>query len=193
MLGEYKLFIAIILGMMIIAMIWLRVKKAKQKELKMIAEDKLRDQALNRALANDLYGGKKVSDSIESLPYEVDYNQSQLDNGQTTQDKMMLQVTACSELSKRKFMIELKDVIKIGRAKGNAIMIKDLAALPVHCEIFRHANDAYIRDFSGNRTLLNRKKQQVYVDEKGIKLKTGDKIVVENTILEVIIMGQQGS
>ncbi|WP_410495498.1 FHA domain-containing protein [Cellulosilyticum sp. ST5] len=191
MLGDYKILVAI--AILVIVMIWLKVKKAKDKELKMIAEDKLRDHALNRALANDLYGDKEAGENIESLPYEVDYNQSQLNNRQTKRDKMMIQITACSELSKRKFMIELKDVIKIGRAKENTIVIKDSMALPVHCEIFRHVNDVYVKDYSGNRTLLSRKKQQVYVDEKGIKVRTGDKIVIGNTVLEVTIMGEQNT
>lgn len=191
MLGEYKILMAVIIAVVVIVMIWLRVKKVKEKELKMIAEDKLRDEALNRALANDLCGDQKAGGNIESLPYEVDYNQSQLNNRQTKQDKMMLQITACCELSKRKFMIELKDAIQIGRAKENTIIIKEQGVLPVHCEIFRHLNDVYVKDFSGNRTLLNRKKQQVYVGDKGIKLKTGDKIVIENTILEVTIVEKQ--
>ena len=191
MLGNYKVLIAVAIGALVIIAIWTKVKRSKEKELKMIAEDKLRDQALNKALANDLHGNEKVTGNIESLPYEVDYNQSQLNKRQANQEKLMLQITACCELSKRKFMIELNNAIKIGRAKESAIIIKDQGALPVHCEIFRYLNDVYIKDYSGNGTLLNRKKQTVYVDDKGLKLRTGDKIRIENTILEVTIMGQE--
>lgn len=193
MLGDYKILVAITIGAFIVIMIWLKVKKAKVNELRVIAEDKLRDQALNRALANDLYGNEKAEEHIESLPYEVDYNQSQLNNRQAKQEKMMVQITACSELSKRKFMIELKDVIKIGRGKENTIIVKDSKTLPVHCEIFRYVNDIYVRSYSGNKTLLSRKKQQVYVDDKGIKVRTGDKIVIGNTILEITIIGEQSA
>lgn len=188
MLVQYKVLIAIGVIILIIMAIKLRNKKAKEKELKVIAEDKLRDQALNKALANDLYGHQNNKASMESLPYEVDYNQKQLDKRVAKKGKIMLQITECSELSKRKFMIELSENIKIGRAKENPIVIKEQGALPVHCEIFAYHNEVYVRDFSGNKTILRRKRQNVYVDEHGLKLKTGDKLVIENTILEIIII-----
>lgn len=192
MFSNGKLLITIIAAIIvgIIALIKFKRQKSKEKELERIAEDRLRDQALNKALANDLYGNKEIKTNIESLPYEVDYNQSKLANQNKTRGKMMIQITSCSELSKRKFMIELDRVIKIGKSKENDIVIKSQNALPVHCEIFRYQNHAYIRDFSGNKTLLHRKKQRVYTDEKGLKLKTGDQILIGDTVLEITIIGK---
>ena len=48
MLGNYKVLVAVAIGALVIIAIWTKVKKSKEKELKMIAEDKLRDQALDR-------------------------------------------------------------------------------------------------------------------------------------------------
>ena len=190
MLAHIKILIAIVVIGLIFIVIKLRIKKIKEQELKMVAEDKLRDQALNKALANDSFGNEKQKTNIESIPYEVDYNQSLLDKHVVSKNQIMLQITECSELSRRKFMIELNDHVKIGRAKENPIVIKDPKALPIHCEIFLHQNQVYIRDFSGSRTILMRKRQKVYVDEKGVKLKSDDKLMVENTILEVIIVNK---
>ena len=188
MLAQYKVAIAIIVVILIIVVIKLKVKRSKEKELKIIAEDKLRDEALNKALANRLYETKENTVNLESIPYEVDYNQSLLESHVNHKNKIMLQITECSELSRRKFMIELKGRVKIGRAKENDIVIKEPKALPVQCEIFTYHNVVYVRSLSGSGTILKRKKQTVYVDEKGLKLKSDDKLIIENTILEVIII-----
>lgn len=188
MLVDYKILIAIGMVAMLWIVIWSKMKKSKEKELRMIAEDKLRDQALNKALANHLYSKSNCEANIESIPYEVDYNQKQLNNTTSNKGRIMLQITECSQLSKRKFMVELKETIKIGRAKENPIVIKSPEVLPIHCEIFAYQNQVFIRDFSGNQTLLKRKKQNVYVDEKGLKLKTGDQVIIGDTALEITIV-----
>lgn len=188
MLGEYKVLVAAVVVVLVIGIIWIKSKKSKEKELRMIAEDKLRDQALNKALANHLYSKSDSEANIESIPYEVDYNQKQLSTTTSHKGRIMLQITECSQLSKRKFMVELEETIKIGRAKENPITIKAPGVLPVHCEIFAYQNQVFIRDFSGNQTLLKRKKQNVYVDEKGLKLKTGDQVIIGDTALEITIV-----
>lgn len=181
------LIVVAIIGSIILT-VMLKIRKSKEKELKMIAEDKLRDQALNKALANELCNKEKVN--VESLPYEVDYTQQQLGGREMGQDKIMLQITAYSELSKRKFMIELKERVRIGKAKENEVVIKEAQVLPLHCEIFRYQNAVYVKDLSSGHTILNRKKQRVYIDSKGLRLKTGDRLLIEDMILEVNIIDQ---
>lgn len=183
----------IIAGIIILVIILgkMRAKQAKEKELKMIAEDKLRDEALNQALANDLCEGSAMNATIETLPYEVDYHQGQRESSNLKEEKIMLQITACSKLSKRKFMIELRDRVKIGKAKENPIVVKGQNVLPVQCEIFDYRHDVYVRDYSERGTLLIRKRQQVAIGHKGIRMKTGDKLIIENTTLEVTILGHR--
>ena len=187
-----KLLIIVIaasaLGVVILFCI-LRHKQALRKELEIKAQDKLREEALNRALRNERSKERAVSER-DCLPYEVDYGQNKNPVDYVDKNKIMLQIIEHSELSVRKYILDPDKKIHIGsRNDFNEIVIKDRTVSGQHCEIFLYNKEVYVKDVnSTNGTFLSRKRKQVRIDSRGMKLKTGDRIIVGKTDLQIEVI-----
>lgn len=168
-------------------------KKQKEKELKQAAEDKLRDENLNNVILNnhsDIKRLRKVH-----IPYDVDYstskgtNDKNLNDGIGKESHIMLQLIERTELSTRKFMLNPMLKIRIGSdLQDNDIAVLSEGISPHQCEIFSVGEKIYIKSIShDNQTILKRKKEQVIVDKRGIRLISNDKIILGNVVYEVMI------
>jgi hypothetical protein len=85
-------------------------------------------------------------------------------------------------------MMSLEKNIRIGSGgEGNSIVAA--GAGPCRCELFRYQSEAYVRDVGERRmTVLQRKKQKVYVEQNEIQLRTGDRIILGNVFFDVTII-----
>ena len=168
---------------------YIRKYKRKKDETRKIIEDKLRDDALNRALANQVYEELGCELEPPNIPYEVDYSKNTVELNHGKDNKLMVMIVEHSELSERKFIIELKDKIYIGCHKENNIIIKSKPIADLECTICRVDKEMYIKADVDKEVMLNRKNQHIYVQEQSeVKVKNGDMIIIKGIVLELKIV-----
>lgn len=181
--------VAIVLAAGILLRIGVRLakKRAKRKELRQLAEDRQREEALDSVLVNPHGDGSPAVS--ESIPYEVDYAQgSRRTNAQGAAGQIMVQLTEHNELSRRRHMMSLEKNIRIGSSvEGNSIVVAGVS--PCQCELFQYRGNVCIRDVGQQQmTVLQRKRQKVYVGQKSIQVQTGDKIILGDIEIDVMIL-----
>lgn len=170
-------------------------KRSEKKELKRAALDHLRDEKLNRIILNE--HDTDTAKRNASKPYDVNYeNGSQSSYGQpesliaSGMPTMMIQLVENTELSSRKFVFDPANRIRIGSGlSNNDIVIANSDIEECQCEIFLAQHKIYIRNTGHKvRTIVKRKREQTIVDDKGIRILTGDKIILGKISYEVTII-----
>lgn len=192
---KYILIMAIVILLFVLIILLKKVirKKQKNKELRQAAEDKLRDENLNNVILNSHAESKHLRGV--HVPYDVDYsnprgdNKNHSDHSKKENGHVMLQLVEKTELSTRKFMLNPAKKIYIGSdLQNNDIAVLDENISLRQCEIFAVKDKIYIRNLSHeNQTILRRKKEQAIVDEKGLRMLSGDNIILGNVTYEVTI------
>lgn len=163
-------------------------KRARQKELRQLAQDRQREEKLDAILRNPQADEREAASG--SVPYDVDYSQEKRQGGNSVDGKecRMLQLTEHNALSKRMHMLSLEKPVRIGSgAEGNALVVPDVC--PCQCEIFQYQGGVYLKE-TGERqmTVLQRKKKKVYAERKGIRLQTGDRIILDKVSFDITIL-----
>jgi len=195
---KYKaLLIGILAAALMLLILWWVKKKIKKKsrsrEIEQAAKDRVRDEKLNQMILNQV--GEKAKG--RSKPYEVNYeyaSSQDIDkrnkNQKNIENQIMVQLTENTELSTRKFVLNPKDGIRIGSAMvGNDIVLVNSEMADYQCEIFAVSDKIYIKSLSDIvRTIIKRYKEQAIIDGKGVRLLTGDRIVIGKVCYEVTIV-----
>lgn len=159
------------------------LRKQKNKELSQAAEDKMRDENLNQVILNQHRGGGRFKEVQK--PYDVDYSRPNVTGGKDNADfpavgagKVMVQMVEKTELSTRKFMMNPIKPIRVGSdLQDNDINVLAEGISAHQFEIFAVRDKVYVRNLSSeNRTVLKRKREQAIVDEKGIRMLSGDTV-----------------
>lgn len=198
MIVKYKvLFMAIAAAVFVSFFLgWVRKKikkKNKNREIEQATKDKMRDENLNQLILNRT--GEKAKG--RSNPYEVNYENAgsqDMDKRNTVssnrENQVMVQLTENTELSTRKFVLDPQDGIQIGSAlTGNDIVLTNSEIADYQCGIFAVSDRVYIKSLSNSvRTIIKRHKEQAIVDDRGIRLLTGDRIIIGKVYYEVVIV-----
>ena len=167
----------------------------KKKELKRAAADKIRDENLNHIILNS-YQEKGKQNEIHK-PYDVDYGYGAADNSkkgrQEVKDggnQLMIQLIEKTELSARKFVLNPAKIIRIGSdLQNNDIVVFSENVSSRQCEIFSAMDKVFIRNTGEKcRTIIRRKKEQAIVDNRGIRLLSGDVVILDNVSYDVTII-----
>lgn len=169
-------------------------RNQKKKELSQAAEDKLRDENLNHVILNSDIGKEQLKEVYK--PYDVDYSNPNTDkkvsgrNIQKGENHVMVQLIERTELSTRKFMMNPIKGIHIGSdSQSNDIAVPAEKISPCQCEIFSVRDKVFIKNLSSdNRTIIRRKKEQAIVDEKGIRLLSGDVVILGAVSYDITIL-----
>ena len=194
-----KTIIIIAIGLLISLIIRLikhLIKKGqKNKELRQATEDRFRDENLNNIILNS-QGNVKGKKEVYT-PYDVDYrNGEQTKNNisgeknNVTSKQIMIQLIEKTELSTRKFLLNPAKKIKIGSdLQNNDISVLAEGISPHQCEIFSVGNKIFIRNIDDkNKTIIKRKREQAFVDNKGIRILSDDIIILGKVTYAVTIV-----
>lgn len=196
---NWKIYLLIAGSVILVLIILHKFIKIRQgrKEMRQQAEDKLREEALDRVLI----GGKPISNdgSPGPVPFDVRYNSepqkkrkkmSQPTHDSESQSPIMIELTECTELSTRKYMFNVKDRITFGnRTAHNDIIVSGQRVAKRQFEIFRLGQELYIKCIEKEgKVVLKRKSRQVTVSFEAIKLANKDEILVGDSayILEIL-------
>ena len=169
---------SIIIVIVLIIILYGRIRKRKKYEKNMVikAQDKMREEALDRRILNEKAEVKSLKEASEK-PFEVNYSAPQGDK--KTGNHFMLQIEEKNELSIRKFMLDPAAGISIGSAKDNSIVISDAGVEKKQCEIGFQEEKLYIRNFGKTETVcLSRKGKKLNVDQRKVELKNNDIVFV---------------
>lgn len=179
-------------------LIKIKAKKKKQKIMLVQAEDKIREEALDKIILNEK-APQAEGDLFSAKPFEVNYDVSGVErfpeknSFQKEKGRVMVQIVENSELSSRKYMFDPAKGIYIGSKKGkNDIVVSDLDIDDQQCEIVLNTSKVYIRNIGSSRkVVLKRGKQQVYVEKKYVEIKTNDIVLIGKTLfrLELVKTG----
>lgn len=185
--------IIIVIAIIILTTLIIVVKTGKKKkEQRRLAMEKLREEALDRALENPSRKNDGKDRKGLQRPVAVDYGQDEkaLKREAPAHGRCMLELTEINELSTRKYLLNPSEVIRIGRQFDvNTIVINNQSLSERQCEIFQYGQDLYIRNCRMSvPTILLRKADSVIVDERGIKIQSGDCISAGSVRLEVSII-----
>lgn len=163
------------------------LKQKKVKEEKQQAVRRMREEALDRVLANPLEEKKAVSFEKKRRPFQVEYSKDQ-NNMASTQpmDNDMCQLTEITELSQRKYMFRCQEPVQIGNQFGNVVILpRDVEANQVYCQIFYYKKENYLRSNGMIEISLRRKGKVVIVNQNGLKLRSGDCFMVGKTAYQI--------
>ena len=159
-------------------------------EIERNAEDKLREEALERVLVGDLRDSKKGA-----LAFDVKYDQdprSKKNRGDATFGEMpvMLQLTEKSELSTRKYMLHADKRLTIGtQADTNDVVISGPNIEKIQCEIVRIGKQLYANNLGKpGQVLLKRGKKQLILEHEAVELRDNDVIYIGNYTYHVTIL-----
>lgn len=160
----------------------------EKREIRRAADDHMREESLNRMILNEnsMSDGRKRSQN----PYEVSYeNRYGPQTQQTERGRMLVSLEEKNELSVKKFVLDPAETIRIGSSPwGNDIVVQGEGIGEFHCEIFAEYGKVFVRNQnSGYRTILQRKREQAHVDGQGIRILTGDKILVGKVSFQVTL------
>lgn len=191
------IFIFLILLLLVLGFFFLKEvihQNQKKKELSRAAEDKLRDENLNHVILNSDIGNEQLKEVYK--PYDVDYSNPNADkkvsgrNMKKGENQIMVQLIERTELSTRKFMMNPVKGIRIGSdLQSNDIAVLAENISPCQCEIFSVMDKVYIKNLSSdNRTIIRRKKEQAIADEKGIRLLSGDIVILGLVSYDITII-----
>ena len=174
-------------------LIKIRKKNKKQKIMSIQAEDKLREEALDKIILNDKAQNDE-GDVFSAKPFEVNYDAASVEKhtekAKKARYRTMVQIVENSELSSRKYMFDPSKGIHIGGKNGkNDIVVSDMSVDDQQCEIVLSSSTVYIRNIGGSRkVVLKRGKQQAYVEKKYVALKSNDVILIGKTIFRIEII-----
>ncbi len=195
-MGKYAVLAAIGIAMLIV-LVFLKIslgKRAKNKALSVKAQDKLREEALDRVLLNESSGGQAL-ETFSAKPFEVSYGEQGAlpqaggpakKRGKSAQ-KLMVQISEKSELSVRKYMFDPGQGIRMGSGRGkNNIVVTDPQVDAQQCELLEHEGHVYVRNTGGSgKVTLVRGSQRAYVEKKAVEIKSGDEILLGNTVFKI--------
>lgn len=191
---KYALIAAVVI-IILILLVLLKIKlgrSAKNKAMAVQAHDKLREEALDRLLLNE-NTGMQAGETFSAKPFEVSYGDQGTAGQQAGQakkkasSKLMLQISEKSELSVRKYMFDPAQGVRIGSRKGkNNIVVVGPESDDMQCEFLEHQGRVYIRNIgSSGKVTLARGGQRAYVEKKSVEIKSGDEVLLGNTVFRV--------
>lgn len=191
--------IGIAVALIVVICLFILIKKNKvKKEKALLANDKMREEALDKLLFNQEVSLKKEEpETFAAVPINVNYDVNAVDKSKTKvsgkknkSKKMMLQVIEKSELSVRKYMFDPKKSIFIGSKNGKNHIVNSSATVDDRqCEIKGMQEKVYVRNLGHPaKVILNRGKQCAYIEQNYIELKNGDVISMANTSYQIDII-----
>lgn len=189
-----KIIVAIIAVILILIFISTVSKKRKIKKHKaMLANDRLREEALDKLLVNTEAEVKKDDRTFAAVPVAVNYDANLIEKADSAKKqkgkrkKIMVQIIENSELSARKYVLDPGKGIFIGSKAGkNHIVIGNENVDERQCEIREKAGKVYVHNTgTSGKVILRRGKQGVYVEQNYLEIKTGDALVIADTIYKM--------
>ena len=184
------IIIAAAAAVLVALLVVLLKKRRRRREMEQNAEDRLREEALDRVLVGDRRDGKRGT-----MAFDVKYDQdprSRKNRGDAVggQVPVMLQLTEKSELSTRKYMLHAEGRLSIGsQADCNDIVISGSGVEKRQCEIVRIGKQLYASNLGKpGQVLLKRARKQMVLEKDAVELRDNDVLYIGDFTYHVTIL-----
>lgn len=165
--------------------------KSQRKKKKEQYDQRMKDQALNEALKNNLGRRNAFRQSQAATPLE----QQEMPQKETDSRGLMVMKLQLLGREKKSYVVSPQEHILIGSAEGmNDVVLNDQNIAPQQCDIFLHKEHVYIHNLNLDRhMLLTRRGGRMELGEQSVQLLTGDIIYMGNSRLQVTLMDYMGN
>jgi hypothetical protein len=166
-------------------------KRKKAKEENEEYQKKLKNEALNEALRNNIAHHNAFQQIKQATP--IDNADSGAQQEKMRQGLFLMRVTMASDGSS--YVVSLQERVTLGSAAGqNDIVLQGETIAPRQCEYFMYQGHAFVRNLCPeNPVIVRRKKNQASVDGRGIQLLTGDELLIGGYRLQIAFMDYVGN
>jgi len=191
-IGKLTGLIILILICVVLLVIVLRkifIRQKTKNELRQATEKHMREESLDHMILNQY--NMQTERNKAYNPYEVSYEKRTTGQVQNVSGRVMVSLEEKNELSTKKFVLNPAKVIRIGSGlKENDVIVQGEGIAECQCEIFSDNNKVFVRNKnSGSPTVLQRKREHVLVDDRGLRILTGDVILVGKVAYRVTLIG----
>ena len=172
----------------ILLLVWLLVASAKQKnknEIRAHVAEQSRDDRLRTALGN-AYATEKIRDkAARNVPFQVDYH----DAAENTKNRISVQLIVSGPLSTQKYIYNIHDLIRIGADMQNEVVLKETQSVSCDVQLINDQQELYVKKAMANsQAYFTRDQKRYRLDEKMLKVRSGDMLVVGKTSIEIQIV-----
>lgn len=176
------------------------IQKRKQEKKEYI--QRMKDQALNEALKNNLGRRNAFKKPEQAVPLESSDENAGREKGRTGQILMKLTVTGRPETKisvtgarTENYVVNPEEHVLIGSAVGmNDIILNDKGIAQQHCDFFSYKSHVYVRNLNpACPMMLSRKSNHTKVGEKGVRVLTGDELSVGSSRIEITLIDYVGN
>ena len=179
-----------VLLVVLVVFILLMKRRKKRLEIERNAEDRLREEALDKILTGGMRDGKR-SVSAFDVKYDREQRVKRTSDGiQGGQTPVMLQLTEKGELSTRKYMLHAAGRLSIGsRADKNDVVISGPNIADCQCEIIRVGKQLFISNLGKRgQVLLKRGKKQMVLEQEAVELQNNDILYIGSYTYKATIL-----
>ena len=166
-----------------------RKKNKRTKEQEHQAQRRMREEALDRALANPM-GKMGAAEQFEKQrrPFKVEYSPGERQTAEKS-DGRMFEISEITELSKRKYMFRCSELVSIGNQFGTILILPGTAEPDqIYCQLFYFQGANYVRSTGKKAVSLRRKGKSAVVNQNGIKLQSEDVVCVGTTMFQIVFL-----
>lgn len=168
----------IVIIILLIRNIKLKSRNKSYKETLSKYKDKVREDNLDALITNEHYVVNKYLDDEKQMPYEIIFHEEkQVEH----QNVICVHIEHESEIANRKYIINIKDEMYVGKKQGNAIVINEVNIADKHFRLFKKDNELYIQKLAEQSIKLKRKKNIYELNESPVKINSGDIIKFEKS------------
>lgn len=180
------LVLVLVIAAGLFLMIGMMLRRKRAKEEAQHAVRRMREEALDRVLANPLEEKKAEPFEKKRRPFQVEYSKDPNSRPAERPGKDMYQLTEITELSQRKYMFRYQEPVQIGNQFGNVVILpRNVNPSQVYCQIFYYKRENYLRSTGMVEVVLQRKGKVVIVNQNGLKLKSGDCFTAGRTSYQI--------
>lgn len=156
------LLISLAVGGMILTVRWRKKQKQKKKQY----EQQVRTQILSQSIKNSMRGTP-----VKPL--------NGLNESNSGEQRRLLRLVLGWNGTEKEYILNPEEHILVGTAPGSHICLEGISSNGHQCEFFTYDHFIYVRDLGPLQDVkLLRKGKGVLVDHVGIRICTGDKLLI---------------
>ena len=173
----------IIIVVLIITDIRLNKKNKKNKALITNYKEKLREDELDAAIMNACYKQDKAVNDWKNTPYSVDFED---EKKVRTTNAICVHLECQGRLANRKYIINIKDELYLGKAKNNGVIFDEVGVDKKHIHFVRQFGELYVQNVSQNMPAVFVREDSKYeLTDVLVKVNDGDRIEFEDSFVRI--------
>lgn len=171
----------------------LRRRKENKRLKKMMEAEKnyRRFVSLDAHLTNPLWLERQEDRAPKTYPFEIKWNSKNDDyNG----SGLKLEFDVSFKSTEKKYLLDTDNEITIGRSSRCSVIIEDPAVADMHCRIVKDGDRPLLKKLDKQHvTVIERGKSYMKLEDKGVVIKDGDRIVLgrSNMTVRYVYFGEE--